>query len=110
MDEAIMAYIKRRYNLMIGDATSEQIKIDLGSAYSPDGPEKRTMDIKGRDLISGIPKTITINEDESARPCLSRSISSSIRFGRIGEHTPELAADIVDRGIVLAGGARFSEA
>jgi rod shape-determining protein MreB len=105
MDEAIMAYIKRRYNLMIGDATSEQIKIDLGSAYSPDGPEKRTMDIKGRDLISGIPKTITINEDE-IREALSEPINIILDTIRVAlENTPpELAADIVDRGIVLAGG------
>jgi len=64
MDEAIMAFIKRKYNLMIGDMTSEQIKINIGSAYSTDGSDKHTMEIKGRDLISGIPKTLTINETE----------------------------------------------
>jgi rod shape-determining protein MreB len=105
MDEAIMAYIKRRYNLMIGDATSEQIKIDLGSAYSSDGQEKRVMDIKGRDLISGIPKTITIHEDE-IREALSEPVNIILDTIRVAlENTPpELAADIVDRGIVLAGG------
>jgi rod shape-determining protein MreB len=105
MDEALMAYIKRRYNLMIGDATAEQIKIDLGSACSSGGPEKRVMDIKGRDLISGIPKTITINEEE-IRDALSEPINIILDTIRVGlENTPpELAADIVDRGIVLAGG------
>lgn len=90
---------------MIGDATSEQIKIDLGSAYSSDGQEKRAMDIKGRDLISGIPKTITINEDE-IREALSEPVNIILDTIRVAlENTPpELAADIVDRGIVLAGG------
>ena len=105
MDDAIMAYIKRRYNLMIGDTTSEQIKIELGSAFSPGTPEKRVMDIKGRDLISGIPKTITINEDE-IREALSEPINIIMDTIKVAlENTPpELAADIVDRGIVLAGG------
>ena len=90
---------------MIGDATSEQIKIDLGSAYSSDGQEKRVMDIKGRDLISGIPKTITIHEDE-IREALSEPVNIILDTIRVAlENTPpELAADIVDRGIVLAGG------
>src|SRR5512147_1783451 len=64
MDESIMAYIKRRYNLMIGETTNERIKIEIGSAFSSGNTAKQVMDIKGRDLISGIPKTITINEDE----------------------------------------------
>jgi rod shape-determining protein MreB len=103
MDEAIMAYIKRRYNLMIGDATSEQIKIELGSAF--DSGERRVLDIKGRDLISGIPKTITINEDE-IREALSEPVNVILDTIKVAlENTPpELAADIVDRGIVLAGG------
>jgi len=105
MDEAIMAYIKRRYNLMIGDTTSETIKIDLGSAYRPGNTERRVMDIKGRDLISGIPKTITVNEDE-IREALSEPINIILDTIKVAlENTPpELAADIVDRGIVLAGG------
>ncbi|MDP2158163.1 MAG: rod shape-determining protein [Nitrospirota bacterium] len=105
MDEAIMAYIKRRYNLMIGETTTEQVKINIGSAFSSGGPDKRVMDIKGRDLISGIPKTITINEDE-IREALSEPTNIILETIKAAlENTPpELAADIVDRGIVLAGG------
>ncbi|MEW6674510.1 MAG: rod shape-determining protein [Nitrospirota bacterium] len=105
MDEAIMAYIKRRYNLMIGDRTAEQIKIEIGSAYDTGGNEQKVMDIKGRDLISGIPKTLTINEAE-IREALNEPVSIILDTIKvILENTPpELAADIVDRGIVLAGG------
>lgn len=105
MDESIMAYIKRRYNLMIGDTTTEQIKINIGSAYKTDGSDQHVMDIKGRDLISGIPKTLTINEDE-IREALQEPVNTILDTIKvILENTPpELAADIVDRGIVLAGG------
>jgi rod shape-determining protein MreB and related proteins len=105
MDEAIMAYIKRRYNLMIGETTTEQIKIEIGSACDTGGTEKKVKDIKGRDLISGIPKTITVNEDE-IREALSETINVILDTIKVAlENTPpELAADIVDRGIVLAGG------
>jgi rod shape-determining protein MreB len=105
MDEAIMAYIKRRYNLMIGDMTTEQIKINIGSAFKTDGSDQRVMEIKGRDLISGIPKTLTINEDE-IREALDEPVNTILdTIKLILENTPpELAADIVDRGIVLAGG------
>jgi rod shape-determining protein MreB len=104
MDESIMAYIKRRYNLMIGDTTTEQIKINIGSAYKINN-EQRVMEIKGRDLISGIPKTLLINEDE-IREALQEPVSTILDTIKvILENTPpELAADIVDRGIVLAGG------
>ena len=104
MDEAIMAYIKRRYNLMIGDMTAELIKNTIGSAHDTGG-EQLVMDIKGRDLISGIPKTLTINETE-IREALSEPVSIILDTIKvILENTPpELAADIVDRGIVLAGG------
>jgi rod shape-determining protein MreB and related proteins len=105
MDEAIMAYIKRRYNLMIGETTTEQIKIELGSACAAADEEKRVKDIKGRDLISGIPKTITVNEDEILE-ALAEPINVILDTIKVAlENTPpELAADIVDRGIVLAGG------
>lgn len=105
MDEAIIAHMKRRYNLMIGDRTAEQIKIDIGSACPSDGDAPREMEIKGRDLISGIPKTITINEDE-IREALREPVSVILDTIKVAlENTPpELAADIVDRGIVLAGG------
>jgi rod shape-determining protein MreB len=104
MDETIIAYIKRRYNLMIGDRTAEQIKIDIGSAYNT-GSEQRVMEIKGRDLISGIPKTATVTEVE-IREALSEPVNMILDTIKIIlENTPpELAADIVDRGIVLAGG------
>lgn len=105
MDEAIMAYIKRRYNLMIGDRTSEDIKIEIGSAYIPAGAERRVMDIKGRDLITGIPKTIQVT-DEEIKEALSEPVNIIKETIKLAlENTPpELAADIVDRGIVLAGG------
>ena len=105
MDEAIIAHMKRRYNLMIGDRTAEQIKIDIGSACPSDGDAPREMEIKGRDIISGIPKAITINEDE-IRESLREPVSIILDTIKVAlENTPpELAADIVDRGIVLAGG------
>jgi rod shape-determining protein MreB len=140
MDEGIIAYIKRRYNLMIGDRTAEQIKIEIGSAYEKDNElvlsrqfrptangdvieftpglhdrkeihqaaemsNQVTMEIKGRDLISGIPKTVTITEGEIREALVEpvNIILDTIKI--ILENTPpELAADIVDRGIVLAGG------
>ncbi|MGO9016596.1 MAG: rod shape-determining protein [Dissulfurispiraceae bacterium] len=103
MDEAIMAYIKRKYNLMIGERTSERIKIDLGSAYPTNNSEP--MEIKGRDLVSGIPKAINVTEDE-IREALQESIGLILDTIKVTlENTPpELAADIVDKGIVLAGG------
>ena len=105
MDEAIMAYIKRRYNLMIGDRTSETIKVEMGSACKFDHREPKTMEIKGRDLVSGIPKTFTINEDEIME-ALQEPVNIIIETIKVAlENTPpELAADIVDGGIVLAGG------
>lgn len=105
MDDSIMAFIKRRYNLMIGDMTAELIKINIGSVYKTEGSEQRTMEIKGRDLISGIPKTLTINEAE-IREALTEPVNVILDTIRvILENTPpELASDIVDRGIILAGG------
>ena len=104
MDEAIMGYIKRTHNLMIGDKTAEQIKIEIGSAYET-GHKECTMEIKGRDLFSGIPKAITIHESE-IRQVFSEPINVIIDSIKITfENTPpELGADIVDRGIILAGG------
>jgi rod shape-determining protein MreB len=103
MDEAIMAYIKRKYNLMIGERTSERIKIDLGSAYPTNTAEP--LEIKGRDLVSGIPKAINVTEEE-IREALQESIGLILDTIKVTlENTPpELAADIVDKGIVLAGG------
>ncbi len=103
MDEAIVQYLKRTYNLLIGERTAEMIKITLGSAYPSE--EKQTMEVKGRDLVAGIPKTITISDDE-IREALAEPINAIVESVKIAlERTPpELAADIVDKGIVLAGG------
>ena len=103
MDEAIVQYIKRKYNLLIGERTAELIKITIGSAYP--GNELQTMEIKGRDLVAGVPKTVEIT-DEEIRDALLEPINAIVEAVRIGlERTPpELAADIVDKGIVLAGG------
>ncbi|MGA1868768.1 MAG: rod shape-determining protein [bacterium] len=103
MDEAIIHTIKRKYNLLIGESTSEQIKMHIGSAYPL--PEPLTYSVKGRDLIQGIPKTLVVN-DEEIRNCLQEPISAIVDTVKMAlERTPpELSADIVDRGIVLAGG------
>jgi rod shape-determining protein MreB len=105
MDEVIIASIKRKYNLMIGDRTAEQIKLEIGSACALPNETPRTMDIKGRDLVTGIPKTIRISEEE-VREALSEPVNIILDTIKMTlENTPpELAADIVDRGIVLAGG------
>ncbi len=103
MDEAIISYIKRKYNLLIGERTAEAIKIELGNAY-PDG-QQRTMEVKGRDLVEGIPKTLTIT-DEEVREALAETVNVIVDTVRTAlERTPpELSADIIDKGIVLAGG------
>ncbi|MBI4209372.1 MAG: rod shape-determining protein [Deltaproteobacteria bacterium] len=103
MDEAILQYIKRKYNLLIGERTAEIIKITIGTAYTTN--ERRTVEVKGRDLVAGVPKTIEISEEE-VREALMDPINAIVEAVRIAlERTPpELAADIVDRGIVLAGG------
>jgi rod shape-determining protein MreB len=103
MDDAIMQYLKRKYNLLIGERTAEQIKISIGSAYPLDRPI--TMEIKGRNLIEGVPKTVTINDSE-IRESLSECIATIMNAIRVAlERTPpELSADISDKGIVLTGG------
>ena len=103
MDEAILQYVKRKYNLLIGERTAELIKINIGSAYPDENPQ--SIDVKGRDLVTGIPKTLEINGEE-VREALAESINTIIDTVRITlEGTPpELAADIVDKGIVLVGG------
>ncbi len=105
MDETITAHIKRRYNLMIGERTAERIKMEVGSACAVPGEPSRTMEIKGRDLLSGIPKTFKIAEEE-IREALAEPVNIILETVKVAlENTPpELAADIVDSGIVLAGG------
>src|SRR6056297_225047 len=107
LDEAIVQYIKRKYNLLIGERTAEQVKIGIGNVYST-GDDTITMEVKGRDLVSGIPKTLEVNSDE-IREAMSEPISTIIEAVRISlERTPpELAADIVDKGIILAGGGAY---
>jgi rod shape-determining protein MreB len=103
MDDAITQYIKRKYNLLIGERTAEQIKIEIGSAYPLDEP--LSTEIKGRNLIEGIPKTLVITDDE-IREALSECVGTIVNAVRVAlERTPpELSADIVDKGIVLTGG------
>jgi rod shape-determining protein MreB len=103
MDEAITQYLKRKYNLLIGERTSENIKIQIGSAYPFDEPRK--MDVKGRDLVDGIPKTLAII-DSDIREALHDTVYAIVDAIRTAlERTPpELAADIAEKGIVLAGG------
>ncbi len=104
MDAAIMQYIKRKYNLLIGERTSEIIKTTIGNAY-PDPDDISTIEVKGRDLVSGIPKILAIDSEE-VREAISEQIDAIVETVKIAlEQTPpELAADIVDRGIVLTGG------
>jgi rod shape-determining protein MreB len=103
MDEAIISYIKKKYNLLIGERTSEQVKMEIGSAYPLSQPI--TMEIKGRDLVEGIPKTIVVT-DEEIREALAETVSAIVETVRVAlERTPpELSADIMDKGIVVCGG------
>ncbi len=103
MDEAIVSHIKRKYNLLIGERTAEDIKKQIGSAYPME--EVMTVEVKGRDLVAGVPKTLTINSDE-IRDALAEPVNAIVEAVRVVlERTPpELSADIVDRGIVLSGG------
>jgi len=104
MDEDIINHIKSKGRILIGERTAEIIKRQIGSAYKVDD-ENRSMEVKGRDLVSGIPKTITVFEDE-IREAISETVMVIVNAIKIAlENTPpELASDIVDRGIVLAGG------
>ena len=103
MDECIVQYMKRVYNLMIGERTAEEIKMTMGSAYPVD--EETSIEVKGRDLVAGLPKTLTITSEE-IREALQEPVSSIIDAIRVTLERcpPELSADLVDRGMVLAGG------
>jgi rod shape-determining protein MreB len=103
IDESILQYVKRKYNLLIGERTAEVIKTTIGTAYPQDEPE--SIEVKGRDLVSGIPKTLTIDSEE-VRLAISEQIDTILEVVKLAlEQTPpELAADIVDRGIFLTGG------
>lgn len=103
MDEAIVAHCRKNYNLLIGERTAEQIKIDIGSAYPL--PEEKTIEVRGRDLITGLPKTLTLTSSE-IRDALADPVATVVDAVRmtLEKTPPELAADIMDRGIVMAGG------
>jgi rod shape-determining protein MreB and related proteins len=103
MDEAIQAFLKRKYNLAIGEQTAERIKMEIGNAFPLE--EQRTTEVKGRDLVAGVPKTVVVNSDE-IREALTEPIHAIVEAVLLAlEKTPpELAADIVDKGIVLTGG------
>ncbi len=105
MDAAIISYIRRNHNLLVGESSSERIKKEIGSASAPEAGEGRTIEIKGRDLMNGVPKEIIITERQVAES-LNEPVSQIVEAVKVAlEHTaPELAADIVDKGIVLTGG------
>ncbi len=105
MDEAIIGYIRRNHNLLVGEGSAERIKKEIGSACPPEDGDGATMEIKGRDLMNGVPKELVISERQIAES-LAEPISAIIDAVKVAlEHTaPELAADIVDKGIVLTGG------
>ncbi len=109
LDEAIINFLKRRYNLLIGERTAEQIKIELGSAYPLKEP--LSIEIKGRDLVEGVPKTLAITDSE-VREALAEQIAAIVDAVRMAlERTPpELSADIMDKGIVLSGGGALIRA
>lgn len=106
MDEAIVAHLKRKHNLLVGDRTAEQIKFAVGTAgLDPNSAEKKRMEVRGRDLLTGLPKTMTIDEDE-VREALQETVYQIVSAIKLAlERTPpELSADIMDRGILLTGG------
>ena len=105
MDEAIIAYIRRHHNLLIGESSAERIKKQIGSAASPEDGEGETMEIKGRDLMNGVPKELLIDQAQIS-DALAEPVSQIVEAVKVAlEQTPpELAADIVDKGIVLTGG------
>ncbi len=105
MDEGIISYIRRNHNLLIGESSAERIKKEIGTARPPEDGNGRTMEVKGRDLMNGVPKELVINQRQIAES-LAEPVGAIIEAVKVAlEHTaPELAADIVDKGIVLTGG------
>ena len=104
MDEAIVQYIKKKYNLLVGERTAEEIKISIGTAMKVENPDK--MEIRGRDLVTGLPKTLTIDANQ-IQEALSEPVAGIIDAvrGTLERTPPELSSDIMDRGIVMTGGA-----
>ena len=105
LDNSIINYVKREFNLLIGERTAENIKIEIGSAYKDEDVEEQTMEIRGRDLLTGLPKVITITEDQ-IRDALKDSVALVIDIIKttLEEIPPELSGDIMDKGIMLTGG------
>jgi rod shape-determining protein MreB len=103
IDDSVASYIKRKYNLMIGERMSEEIKINIGSAMALD--EELTMEVRGRDQVGGLPKTLTLRSAE-VREAISEPLSAIVAAARwvLEETPPELASDVMDKGIVLTGG------
>ena len=103
MDEAVIEYLKKTYNLMIGERSAEELKIKIGSAYPLE--EEMTMEVRGRDLISGLPKTVTVTSEE-IREALQEPLRAILEITKMSlERTPpELAADLIEQGIMMAGG------
>lgn len=105
MDRAIVQYVKRKYNLLIGERTAEVVKMSIGSAMLDESTKNQSMDVKGRDLVTGVPKTINLTSAE-VNEALLETVASIVEVARVAlENTPpELSSDLVDRGIVMAGG------
>ena len=104
-DESIISYVKRKYNLLIGERTAEQIKISIGSAYPTEETEGASVEIKGRNLVDGLPKNVTITAEE-VREALSDPLTTIVDAikSTLEKTPPELSADIIDHGIMLTGG------
>lgn len=105
-DHAIMTYIKRKYNMLIGERTAEDMKVDIGTAF--EGSRHESMDIRGRDMVTGLPISLTINTEE-VRKALEETISQLVHAAKsvLEKTPPELSADIIDRGIILTGGGAY---
>ena len=108
LDQAIISYIKKEFNLMVGERTAEQVKMEIGSAYNVEGEEDTIMEIKGRDMISGLPKIVEISESQ-VREALKEPVYQIIESIKttLEKTPPELAADIMEKGIMLAGGGAY---
>lgn len=108
LDQSIISYIKKEFNLMVGERTAEQVKMEIGSAYKVDGEEEMIMEIKGRDMISGLPKIVEISESQ-VREALKEPVYQIIESIKttLEKTPPELAADIMEKGIMLAGGGAY---
>ena len=108
LDQSIISYIRKEFSLMIGERTAEQVKMEIGSAYKLEGEEEMLMEIKGRDMITGLPKIVEISESQ-VREALKEPVYAIIESIKttLEKTPPELAADIMEKGIMLAGGGAY---